>query len=97
VAGKTRELSNPVIISIDALHPDALDLARIPTIRKLMADGACTADGRSTEPPKTLIARAAMFTGLSPGENGKRDNDWAAGESTVKKEAIFDIARRHGF
>jgi len=68
-------LNHVLIISIDALHPDALQRARIPTIAKLMQTGAYTLDGRSTEPPKTLIAHTAMFTGLRPEQNGKMDND----------------------
>lgn len=97
VAGKTQGLSNVVIISIDALHPDALHLAKIPNIRKLMSAGAYTLDGRSTEPPKTLIAHTAMFTGLPPEKSGKMDNDWAPGETTVDRETIFDSALRYGF
>ena len=58
------QLSNVLIISIDALHPDALHQTKIPTISKLMESGTYTLHGRSTEPPKTLIAHTAMFTGL---------------------------------
>ena len=90
-------LNNVVIISIDALHPDALQQAKIPTLSRLMQSGAYSLDGRSTDPPKTLIAHTAMFTGLTPEENGKLDNDWGPGESTVQKETIFDTARSFGF
>lgn len=91
------QLNNVVVISIDALHPEALALSKIPNITKLMRAGVYTLDGSSTEPPKTLIAHTAMFTGLSPGESGKVDNHWLPGENTVKKETIFDTASRHGF
>ena len=91
------QLNNVVVISIDALHPEAFKLAKFPNINKLMRAGVYTLDGRSTDPPKTLVAHTAMFTGLSPGENGKLDNHWAMGEATVKKETIFDTASRHGF
>ena len=93
----TEKVNNVVVVSIDALHPEALQLAHIPTITKLMRAGAYTLFGRSTEPPKTLIAHTAMFTGMSPGENGKVDNDWTPGEATVKKKTLFDTARRIGF
>jgi predicted AlkP superfamily pyrophosphatase or phosphodiesterase len=93
----TEPLNNVVIISIDALHPDALQQAKIPNLPRLMQSGAYSLDGRSTDPPKTLIAHTAMFTGLTPEENGKLDNDWGPGESTVQKETIFDTARSYGF
>ncbi len=95
--GNPPQLNNVIIISIDALHPDALRQAKIPTLSKLMQSGAYTLDGRSTEPPKTLIAHTAMFTGMAPGENGKVDNDWITGEATVQKPTIFDSAQRNGF
>lgn len=92
-----KQFNNVLIISIDALHPDALKQSKIPTLGKLMKSGSYTLNGHSTEPPKTLIAHTAMFTGLSPGENGKVNNHWAPGETTVKKETLFDTARRIGF
>jgi len=79
------DLKNVVIISIDALHPDTLLRARIPTLQTLMNTGAYTLDGKSTEPPKTLISHAAMFTGMPPVENGKTDNSWEPGQTTVSK------------
>lgn len=91
------KLNNVLIISIDALHPDALWKADIPTLRMLMDSGAYSMEGRSTQPPKTLIAHAAMFTGMPPSENGKTDNSWAPGQATVGKPTIFDGAKTKGF
>lgn len=88
---------NVLIVSIDALHPAALANAEIPVLRRLMDAGAYTLNGQSTTPPKTLIAHAAMFTGLSPAENGKTDNSWEPGRVTVNRPTIFDTARRCGF
>lgn len=88
---------NVVIISIDALHPDALKNAAPPVLQKLMDSGAYTLDGRSTEPPKTLIAHSAMFTGMSPDENGKTDNDWAPGQAQTAKPTIFNFAKSRGW
>lgn len=51
-----RQLNNVVVISIDALHPEALNSAQIPTINKLMQAGAYTLDGRSTEPLSMTIS-----------------------------------------
>ncbi len=90
-------LKNVVIISIDALHPDALNKTPVPTLQKLMKSGAYTLDGRSTNPPKTLISHTAMFTGMKPAENGKTDNSWKPGQARIDKTTIFNDARSHGF
>lgn len=96
VTAHAGNLKNVVIISIDALHPDALKSTAIPVLQKLMDSGAYTLDGRSTEPPKTLVAHTAMFTGMEPGENGKMDNAWEPGQATVDKPTIFNTANSHG-
>jgi predicted AlkP superfamily pyrophosphatase or phosphodiesterase len=90
-------LNHVLIISIDALHPEALQRAKIPTISKLMHTGSYTLNGRSTEPPMTLVAHTAMFTGLAPERNGKLDNDWKPGEATLEIETFFNSARHLGF
>ena len=55
-----------LIVSIDALHPDALDAKVSPTLHGLMLGGRYTLEGRSVSPPKTLIAHTSMLTGLTP-------------------------------
>ena len=67
-------LKTVIIISIDALHPAALNDRSAPTIYKEMKEGTYTLDGYSTNPPKTLISHTAIFTGLLPAESGKLDN-----------------------
>jgi len=96
-AAQSGGLKNVVIISIDALHPAALNAAATPTIYKEMTEGTYTLDGYSTNPPKTLISHTAMFTGLTPDKNGKMDNQWQPGEPTINRKTIFDIAKHSGF
>jgi predicted AlkP superfamily pyrophosphatase or phosphodiesterase len=90
-------LRNVLVVSIDALHPDALGQKTSPAIASLMDRGAFTRDGRSTDPPLTLIAHAAMFTGLEPEKNGKTDNGWRPGMPAVAKPTLFDAAKDLGF
>jgi hypothetical protein len=85
------------VVSIDALHPAALSAKASPTLHALMQSGRYTLDGRSVEPPKTLIAHTAMLTGLPPQENGKVDNEWQPGEPQVAKPTLFDDARKAGY
>ena len=90
-------LQNVLIISIDALHPEALRARDVPTLQRAMRRGAYTMGGQSTDPPLTLIAHTAMFTGLSPFESGKQDNHWQSGEPTVRQQTIFDRAKGAGY
>jgi len=90
-------LKNVMIISIDALHPAALNEITTPVIYKEMRAGAYTLDGQSTNPPKTLISHLAMLTGLGPDKSGKSDNQWQPGEPTIARQTIFNSAKQKGF
>jgi len=91
------EVETVLIVSIDALHPDALSEKTSPTLNALMRSGRYTLAGKSVDPPKTLIAHTAMMTGLTPEESGKQDNDWQPGMPQVARETLFDDARQRGF
>jgi predicted AlkP superfamily pyrophosphatase or phosphodiesterase len=86
-----------LIVSIDALHPRALDAEVSPTLHALMQGGRYTLEGRSVSPPKTLIAHTAMLTGLTPERSGKLDNDWRPGEPRVGVPTLFDDAKGLGY
>ena len=47
-------LKNVVIISIDALHPDTLQRAKIPNLQKLMRTGAYCPDGLFIVVPSSI-------------------------------------------
>jgi len=97
VASNAASLQNVVIISIDALHPAALNAGITPTIYGEMLQGAYTLEGQSTNPPLTLISHTAMFTGLGPDKSGKSDNQWQPGEPTIERRTIFNSAKQNGF
>lgn len=92
-----RDVETVLIVSIDALHPDALSEKASPALHALMRSGRYTLAGKSVDPPKTLIAHTAMMTGLTPEESGKQDNDWKPGMPQVARETLFDDAKRRGF
>jgi predicted AlkP superfamily pyrophosphatase or phosphodiesterase len=95
--GWAQDVDSVLIVSIDALHPDALSAKTAPNLHALMRPGRFTLAGRSVDPPKTLIAHTAMLTGLEPAASGKQDNDWRPGEPRVAKPILFDDAKRHGY
>lgn len=86
-----------LMVSIDALHPDALRENVAPGLHALRTAGQYTPHGRSVDPPKTLIAHTAMLTGLTPEQHGKRNNDWRSGEVQVKHSTLFDDLKALGF
>jgi len=86
-----------LLISIDALHPDAVNSENCPNICALAAKGFHSPLALSSEPPKTLIAHTSMLTGLTPAINGKTDNNWSDGDETVKADTIFRFAKNNGY
>ncbi len=86
-----------VIVSIDALHPDALTEKNAPLTMAFLEKGSLTRKGNSTTPPKTLIAHSAMLTGRGPQQGGMSSNDWTTGDPTVEGETIFHMAKKLGY
>ena len=69
-----KEVQIVLIISIDALHPKAIDPKTSANIQQLLEQGVYTLDGFSTNPPLTLLSHAAMFSGIGPEKGGRADN-----------------------
>ncbi|MGE4421989.1 MAG: alkaline phosphatase family protein [Pseudodesulfovibrio sp.] len=88
---------NILVVSIDALVPDALGNEASPFLFELMRQGVYSLDAMSVDPPLTLVSHAAMVTGLSPAKGGRSDNDWTPGEPTVEGRTIFHQAKSAGY
>jgi predicted AlkP superfamily pyrophosphatase or phosphodiesterase len=86
-----------LVVSIDALHPAALGAKTSPTLHALMQAGRYTLQGRSVDPPKTLIAHTAMLTGLSPEQSGEFSNDCMPCVKRIAQSTLFDDAKRGGY
>jgi len=91
------EVKNVLVISIDALHPKALNPKKSNNLQQLMEQGVYTLDGFSTNPPLTLVSHAAMFSGIGPEKGGRQDNAWHPGQPGIKGETIFNIAKSQGY
>jgi predicted AlkP superfamily pyrophosphatase or phosphodiesterase len=89
--------ANILVVSIDALVPEALGDATSPFISELMRQGVYSLDGMSVDPPLTLVSHAAMVTGQAPNQGGRLDNDWSPGEPTVPGETLFHVAKTAGY
>ncbi len=88
---------NIVIVSIDALHPDAVTPEAAPLLHDLAQEGTANFDARSVNPPRTLVAHTAMITGLAPEDGGRTDNSWRPGEPRVQGETLFHAAKALGY
>ena len=86
-----------VVISIDALHPKAIELKKPENILSVMAKGVFTMKGSSVSPPMTLVNHAAMVVGKTPGESGYAFNRWKEGDKRVGMETVFHDAKRSGY
>src|SRR3990170_8265497 len=70
-----------VVVSIDGARPDALLVAKTPTITRLWKQGAYSFRAQTISPSTTLPAHTSMLTGISPDRHGERDNSWWPGEA----------------
>ena len=92
-----KEVKTILIVSIDALHPKAIDPKTSANIQQLLEQGVYTLDGFSTNPPLTLLSHAAMFSGIGPQKGGRKDNTWQQGQAGIKEKTIFNDAKTKGF
>ena len=92
-----KEVQTVLIVSIDALHPKAIDPKASANIQRLLEQGVYTLDGNSTNPPLTLLSHAAMFSGIGPEKGGRADNTWQSGQPGIKEKTIFNDAKTKGF
>lgn len=92
-----KDIQSVLIISIDALHPDALGEKTSKTIHSIMKRGVFTLKGQSTSPPLTLLSHAAMFSGIDPNEGGRKDNSWEHGQKQIRNKTIFHDAKSKNF
>ncbi len=85
-----------VVVSIDGARPDALLVAKTPTITRLWKEGSYSFRAQTISPSTTLPAHTSMLTGISPDRHGERDNNWWPGEATVAAETVFSLAKSQG-
>lgn len=95
--GFTQKPTNILVVSIDALAPEALGDEASPFLSNLMRQGVYSLNAITVDPPLTLVSHAAMVTGLAPNQGGRLDNDWSPGEFTVPGKTVFHAAKTAGY
>lgn len=97
LAWRAAAADSVLVVSIDGLHPLAVAEHTAPNLHALMAPGQYSLRGRSTEPPRGLIAHTAMFLGEPPRHSSKADMSWQPGEPQVALPTLFDDMRKAGY
>lgn len=110
----TGPIKQVIVVSIDGLlpeayvHPDAHGL-KVPTLRKLVAEGAAALGGvEPVFPTVTYPAHTSMVTGVAPGKHGivgnrtfdplREDQDgWRWYAEDVGRDPIWRLVEREGF
>jgi predicted AlkP superfamily pyrophosphatase or phosphodiesterase len=95
-----------LVVSIDGLRRDYLDDREhaIPTLRRLMSEGAVARSLTSVWPSSTYPAHTTMVTGVAPAKHGivnnvvfdpygKNDNGWYWYASDIRVPTLWDAAR----
>jgi arylsulfatase A-like enzyme len=85
-----------LILSIDGLRPDAISLAPMQNLQKLMQTSAYTLTAQTVYPSVTLISHASMLTGLCPSKHGVDWNDYIPENGIAEGTDLFDIAHAAG-
>jgi predicted AlkP superfamily pyrophosphatase or phosphodiesterase len=71
------------LILIDGLRPDALPLADVPVINKLIREGASSLSARTVIPSVTLPCITSIFLSAEPEEHNTIGNYWNSGDWPV--------------
>ncbi|MBL8089005.1 MAG: alkaline phosphatase family protein [Anaerolineales bacterium] len=85
-----------LILSIDGLRPDAISLAPMPTLMKLMESSAYSLNAKTIRLSATLPAHASMLTGMCLDKHGVNWNDYLPENGFALGTDIFDLAHAAG-
>lgn len=99
-----------LVVSIDGLRRDYLDDREhaLPTLRRLMTEGAAARSLTSVWPSSTYPAHTTMVTGVAPKRHGivnnvvldpsgKNENGWHWYASDIRVPTLWDTARNAGY
>src|SRR4026208_1400028 len=83
-----------LVISIDGGKPGVIAQSRMPFLKRLVAEGACTWTARTIFPSITLPSHVSMLTGVGPARHQILWNVWKPEAGVVKVPTIFSEARK---
>jgi predicted AlkP superfamily pyrophosphatase or phosphodiesterase len=85
------------IISIDGGKPEGIQQSKMPVLKKLVKEGACTWAAQTVRPPLTLPAHASMLTGVPVEKHAVTWNSWIRTNGVISVPTVFAAAKQAGF
>lgn len=85
-----------IIVSEDGLRPDALVAAGARVHARLIAEGAFSAQARTTARASTLPGHAAMLSGFDESRHGLTWNSWKPDRGFIRVPTVFSAAAQAG-
>jgi predicted AlkP superfamily pyrophosphatase or phosphodiesterase len=85
------------IISIDGGKPAVIAESKMPVLKKLAAEGACTWSASTIYPSITLPAHTSMLTGVGPETHNILWNEYLPEKGIVQVPTVFSLAKQAGF
>ena len=67
---RTLQARRVILVVADGLRPDIIPLLDLPTLGRLVRQGASTLHGRTVRPSVTAAAMASLLTGVEPEVHG---------------------------
>jgi predicted AlkP superfamily pyrophosphatase or phosphodiesterase len=83
-----------ILILVDGLRPDALSMAEVPTINKILQRSAHTFQARTVYPSVTLPCITSIFLGVPPEVHGTVGNFWNSGD--WQAPGLIDLIKQSG-
>ncbi len=85
-----------IIVSIDGGKPAVIARSDMPTLQRLVTEGACTWTASTIFPCVTLPSHTSMITGVGPDKHHVLWNTWKPRKGVVCVPTIFAEAKRAG-
>ncbi len=85
-----------LIVSFDGLRPDAIDVAPLENVLRLMQQGAYQLNAQTVLPSSTLPAHASMLSGMCPARHGVYWNEYVPENGYALGTDLFELAHQAG-
>jgi arylsulfatase A-like enzyme len=85
------------IISIDGGSPAVIQRSKMPVLKKLVKEGACSWTAQTIKPSITLPSHTSMLTGVGADKHKITWNNWSPAKGVVGVPTVFTAAKQAGF
>jgi predicted AlkP superfamily pyrophosphatase or phosphodiesterase len=84
------------IISIDGGKPEGIQQSKMPVLKKLLKEGACTWTAQTITPLSHAAAHASMLTGVPMEKHDVTWNSWIPTNGVISVPTVFAAAKQAG-